>query len=53
MRTFPWTDIIGMRHRLIHDYSNIELEQVWSTAAEDIPALIAMLEPLVPPEEPS
>ncbi len=49
----PWADMIGMRHRLIHDYSNTELEQVWSTAAEDIPALIVMLEPLVAHEEPS
>ena len=49
----PWADIIGMRHRLIHDYSSIDLEQVWETAIDDIPKLIAMIEPLVPPEEPS
>lgn len=49
----PWADIIGMRHRLIHDYTNIDLEQVWGTAVEDIPALISMIEPLVPPEEPA
>jgi uncharacterized protein with HEPN domain len=48
----PWTDIIGMRHRLIHDYSNIDLEQVWGTAVEDILALIALITPLIPPQEP-
>ncbi|MEK7693370.1 MAG: HepT-like ribonuclease domain-containing protein, partial [Chloroflexota bacterium] len=36
-----------------HDYTNIDLEQVWGTAVEDIPALISMIEPLVPPEEPA
>ena len=49
----PWADIIGMRHRLIHDYSNIDLEQVWGTAVRDIPTLISLVEPLIPPEEPA
>ena len=49
----PWAKIIGMRHRLVHDYGNIDLEQVWGTATEDIPQLIALLEPLIPPEEPA
>ena len=50
----PWKEIIGMRNRLVHVYFDVSLKRVWDTAKQDIPHLIAMLEPLVPPEsEPS
>jgi len=49
----PWADIIGMRNRLIHDYTRVDLRRVWDTVRDDIPALIERLVPLVPPEEPS
>lgn len=49
----PWADIIGMRNRLIHDYTRVDLRRVWDTVTDDIPALIERLIPLVPPEEPS
>ena len=48
----PWEQISAMRHRLVHDYFSIDLDIVWKTANEDLPALIAALDPLVPPEEP-
>ncbi len=48
-----WREMIGMRNRLIHDYSEIDLAQVWKTLREDIPVLIHKIEPLVPPEEES
>jgi uncharacterized protein with HEPN domain len=37
----PWSDIIGMRHRLVHDYFMIISEKVWETVVTDIPALIS------------
>lgn len=49
----PWHEIVSMRHRIVHDYLNINSAKVWETTAKDIPALIASLEPLVPPEEPA
>jgi len=47
----PWVDIVGMRNRLIHDYFRLDLRKIWDTAKQDVPKLIALLEPLVPPEK--
>ena len=46
----PWTQIIGMRNRLVHAYFAIELDIVWKAVQDDLPPLIAQLEALVPPE---
>jgi len=45
----PWPAIVGMRHRLVHDYTRIDVPTVWRVVQEHLPALIAQLEPLVPP----
>ena len=37
-------DIIGMRHRLVHAYFDINLDIVWRTVEGDLPALIVSLE---------
>lgn len=47
----PWHEIRGMRNRLIHDYKRIDLDEVWKTLRVDIPELIRLLEPLIPPED--
>lgn len=47
----PWEDIIGMRHRLVHTYFDINLDILWQTIEQDLPALIPVLEAMVPPEE--
>lgn len=41
-----------MRHRLVHAYFDINLDILWRTVQEDLPALVTVLEPLVPAEEP-
>ena len=43
----PWDLIVGMRHKIVHDYLDIDFDVVWQTTVEDIPALIAMLTPIV------
>ena len=40
----PWSEIVGMRNRLIHAYFDIDLDRVWDTVVADLPPLIRMLE---------
>ena len=47
----PWSLIAGMRDNLIHEYDDVDLEEVWKTAETDIPDLLALLEPLLPTED--
>ncbi len=46
----PWKPMAGMRDRVIHDYNNVDLDEVWITVTRDIPALLDELEPLTPEE---
>lgn len=39
----PWEDIIGMRHRLVHAYFDINLNILWKTVQEDLPYLLDKL----------
>ena len=47
----PWGEMIGMRNRLIHEYLDVDLSTVWDTIQSDLPDLILVIEPLVPPEK--
>lgn len=42
----PWSDVIGMRHRLVHDYMSVDLDVVWEVVSDDLPGLIASIERL-------
>lgn len=39
----PWDDIVGMRHRLVHAYFDINLDILWKTVQEDLPPLVQIL----------
>lgn len=41
-----WADIIGMRHKVVHDYLGVDDDIVWQVATEDLPKLVAALEAL-------
>ena len=53
----PWRQIVGTRHRIAHEYAEIDYDVVWRIVSLHLPALIGHLEPLVeslPPDpEPS
>lgn len=46
----PWHQIIGMRHRIVHDYMNVDEDVLWEVVNHDLPTLIQDLGKLVPPE---
>jgi uncharacterized protein with HEPN domain len=46
LQDIPWEDIVGMRHRLVHAYFDINLDILWQTVQEDLPGLISLLNPL-------
>ena len=39
IKTIPWHQLYGMRNRIVHGYSGINLKIVWDTVQEDIPKL--------------
>jgi uncharacterized protein with HEPN domain len=42
--SIPWPAIIGMRHRVVHDYLDVDLDLVWEVCSVEIPRLIPQLE---------
>lgn len=45
----PWSDMIGQRNVLAHDYGVIDPEELWTSVSEDLPELIPQLDGLIPP----
>ncbi|MFH0739539.1 MAG: DUF86 domain-containing protein [bacterium] len=38
-RDVPWDEMIGMRHRLIHEYFGVDISVVWETCQNNLPDL--------------
>ena len=47
----PWRQIIGLRHKIAHEYFRLDLGILWEIVHRDVPLLIYQMEPLVPPEQ--
>jgi uncharacterized protein with HEPN domain len=44
----PWREMTGMRNVLVHDYDAVDLGIVWQMAEQDLPALVAQIEAILP-----
>ena len=42
--TIPWREIIGMRHKIVHDYLDVDEDIVWIVVTQNIPAVLRQLE---------
>ncbi len=40
----PWAQIVGLRHRIVHDYFGIDTELIWEIASKDAPDLASSLD---------
>jgi uncharacterized protein with HEPN domain len=40
----PWSEVTGMRHRIVHDYFAVDYQRLWDTVRGDLPPLIAQLQ---------
>lgn len=47
----PWREITGMRHKIVHDYMNVDADVVWEVVTRDLPPLIASLSQIIPPDK--
>jgi uncharacterized protein with HEPN domain len=47
----PWQAMAGMRHRIVHDYAEVDVELVWRVVTHELPRLLDRLQPLLPPED--
>ncbi|MDZ4657652.1 MAG: DUF86 domain-containing protein [Bythopirellula sp.] len=43
----PWRTIVGMRHKVVHDYLYVNYDIVWDVATVDLPALIPQLQAIL------
>lgn len=43
----PWSKIIGMRNRLIHEYDDLDLDIIWATTQTALPELVKTLESIL------
>lgn len=46
-RQIPWSAIVGMRHKVVHDYLNVDYDVVWETVVDDLPLLIEGLRQII------
>ncbi|MCP3874703.1 MAG: DUF86 domain-containing protein [Desulfobacteraceae bacterium] len=43
----PWGEIKGMRNIVVHDYFNIDAEEIFNTCIEDIPKLAKTVDTII------
>jgi len=46
----PWGDVIGIRHKIVHDYMDVNHRILWEVVTLELPGLLAKLIRLSPTE---
>jgi uncharacterized protein with HEPN domain len=49
----PWSQVIGLRNRLIHAYDHVDLDILWEILTRHLPALVAELDAILPSDDPA
>jgi uncharacterized protein with HEPN domain len=47
----PWSQIVSLRHRIVHEYFRIDAGTLWEIVRRDVPELLREVAPLVPPQD--
>lgn len=45
--SIPWKEMAGMRDVITHEYDEVDLEEIWTVICENLPTLLAYIEPLL------
>lgn len=48
----PWRQIVSVRHRIVHAYFDLDLQIVWTAAADEIPVLRRQIAAILADESP-
>ena len=40
----PWKAIVGMRHKVVHDYMDVDADVVWDTVSQELEPMVRKLE---------
>lgn len=43
----PWKEMAGMRDMIIHEYDEVDLDEVWATIVRDIPGTLEKIDRLL------
>lgn len=43
-----WRAMAGMRDKLVHEYDDVDLDEVWNTVSRDLPIVIEKLSRIAP-----
>jgi len=46
----PWRNIVGIRHKVVHDYFYVDYDIIWDVVTSDLPWLVSRLESIVEPD---